>query len=71
MMWFYRLLNRLGLRQDTIVCMCQEDTWCWPPHLGVRTEGQCASCVLPIYYERQNKPFRKICNRCMMKEAKI
>lgn len=65
-MWFRRLLNRIGLRKDTMVCMCKEDTWCWPAHLGKRTEGKCERCGVLIYFERQNKPFYKICNRCAL-----
>jgi hypothetical protein len=65
MNWFYRLLNRLGLRDDALICMCQEDTFCWPDHLGERTAGKCSLCGRPIYYEKQNGYFgRKICNRC-------
>ena len=63
-MWFYRLLNRMGLRKDMMVCMCQEDTWQWPSHLGKKTVGECEKCHKPIYFEVQNKPFGKICNRC-------
>jgi hypothetical protein len=62
--WFIRLLNRVGLRHDTLICMCQADTWCWTERLGKMTEGKCDKCGIPIYYEIQNKPFRKICNRC-------
>ena len=63
-MWWIRLLNRLRLRSDEMLCMHQEDTWHWPSHLGKRTEGKCSKCGEPIYFEKQNKPFRKVCNRC-------
>lgn len=63
-MWFYRLLNRLGLRKDTIVCIRQADAYFWPKYLGNRTDGKCEQCKTPIYYEEQNKPFRKICHAC-------
>jgi hypothetical protein len=63
-MWWYRLLNRLGLRKDTILCMRQANTWQWPPHLGEKTAGNCDACNAPIYYEKQNAPFRKICHVC-------
>lgn len=63
-MWFIRLLNRLGLRKDNIACIRQVDTWHWPNHLGKRTEGKCANCDAPIYYEQQNEPFRKVCQHC-------
>ncbi len=64
MMWLYRLLNRLGLRTDEMVCMRQEETWRWPSYLGKKTEGICTICESPIYFEVQNKPFKKICNHC-------
>lgn len=63
-MWLRRLLNRLRIRKDTMICMRQEDTWCWPSHLGRRTNGECERCHAPIYFEKQNEVFRKICNRC-------
>ena len=59
-------MNYLGFRKDTLLCMRQEDTWQWPDHLGTRTEGFCEKCHAPIYFEKQNKPFYKICNRCGM-----
>lgn len=64
-MWWRRLLNRLGFRSDEMVCIRQEDAWRWSSHLGERTEGKCTKCETPIYFEKQNKPFRKICNRCV------
>jgi len=64
-MWALRWLNWLGLRQDKMVCMHQEDAWCWPSHLGQITEGNCTQCGSLIYYEIQNKPFTKVCNRCI------
>ena len=48
----------------TMVCVLQDETWRWPSHLGEKTEGDCAECGAPIYFEKQNKPFRKICNYC-------
>lgn len=63
-MWFRRLLNRLGLAHDVLLCMRQEHTFVWPPHLGEKTAGKCANCYAPIFYEKQNAPFRKICNVC-------
>lgn len=63
--WWVRLLNRLGLRRDTLVCIRREDTWRWTKNLGAKTEGECGVCGGPIYYERQNSPFRKVCNRCV------
>ena len=62
--WLQRFLNRIGWRKDTLVCMRQDETWCWPAHLGQRIAGECEQCTAPIYYEKQNKPFRKICHRC-------
>lgn len=66
-MWFLRLLNRLGLRSDKMICMAQEDTWRWSDHLGKMTAGVCSECESPIYFEIQNKPFNKVCNRCGFK----
>lgn len=63
-MWWLRFLNRIGWRKDTMTCIRQEDTWRWGSHLGAKTEGICAECNAPIYFEIQNKPFRKVCNRC-------
>ena len=63
----YRLLLWLGwVKPPTMVCMRQEETWCWPAHLGKKTEGTCADCGAPIYFEEQNAGFRKICNHCGM-----
>jgi len=60
-------MNYLGFRQDELVCMAQEDTWRWSAHLGKKTEGICSKCNIPIFFEEQNKPFRrKVCNRCAM-----
>lgn len=44
--------------------MRQSQTWQWPLHLGERTAGVCAECDEPIYFEKQNRVFRKICNEC-------
>jgi predicted amidophosphoribosyltransferase len=44
--------------------MRQEDTWRWSSHLGKQTEGKCSKCDAPIYFEKQNQPFNKVCNRC-------
>lgn len=64
-MWWYLFLNWIGWRKDTIVCMRQEDTWCWPEELGQRTEGKCDQCGSAIYFEQQNgSVYRKICTRC-------
>jgi hypothetical protein len=63
-MWWIRLLNRLGIRSDQMLCMRQEDTWRWSSHLGKQTEGKCSKCDAPIYFEKQNQPFNKVCNRC-------
>ena len=57
-------MNWLGLRKDTLLCMRQEDTWRWPDHLGEKTEGICERCKAPIYFEKQNKCFYKICQKC-------
>lgn len=62
---YLRLLNKLGIRNDVLVCIRQDETWCWPDHLGERTSGQCVRCGAPIYYEKQNEVFQqKICHRC-------
>ena len=62
--WVHRLLKRLGLWREPIVCISREDTYRWPAHLGKQTEGKCDFCGRDIYYEEQNACFRKICNRC-------
>lgn len=62
---FIRFLNQIGLRKDVLYCMRQKDTWCWPDYLGKKTEGHCERCKEPIFFERQNWPYRKICQRCM------
>lgn len=62
--WLLRLLNRLHLRSDAMICMHRDDTHTWGGHLGERTEGECCLCHGPIYFEKQNAPFRKVCNRC-------
>ena len=65
MMWLMRILNFLGLRKDELLCMRQADTWRWPDNLGRRTAGYCYKCHAPIFFEKQNRCFRKkICNRC-------
>lgn len=66
-MWWVRLLNRLGLRRDTMVCMRQEETWRWPPWLGAKTAGKCDQCSADIFFEKQNEPFRKICTHCVVR----
>lgn len=63
-MWWVRLLNWIGYRKDTIACMKQSQTWQWPLHLGEQTAGVCAECDEPIYFEKQNRVFHKICNEC-------
>jgi len=63
-MWLRRFLNRIGLRKDTMVCIYKDDAYCWPDHLGERMEGKCAECDGPLYFEKQNAPFHKICSRC-------
>lgn len=60
-----RLLNILGLRHDTIACQRQSETYVWPAHLGEPKEGECSKCGAPIFYERKNWPFVKVCNRCL------
>ena len=63
MRWI-RFLNRIGWRNDPIICIRVEETWRWSSHLGERTEGKCSECDEPIYFEKQNGVFRKICSRC-------
>lgn len=63
-MWFKRWMNYLGLRHDILVCIHQDDTWRWPSHLGEKTSGACSKCEGPIFFEKQNKSFKKVCNRC-------
>ena len=54
-----------GGDKKTLICICQEDTFRWPSHLGEKIEGVCGKCGRPIYYEKQNGRFaNKICNRC-------
>ena len=68
-MWWFRFLNWIGWRKDTIFVMCQEDTWTWGPWLGEKTAGKCSRCKLPIWYEKQNWVFpTKICNRCAIEQ---
>lgn len=63
-MFWLRWANWLGIRKDKMACMRQEDTWCWPDHLGERTEGECTQCGAKIFFEKQNASFTKVCNRC-------
>lgn len=64
-MKYVRLMNCLGWRKDTLVCMRQESTYFWGSHLGKKTAGVCSGCGEPIYFEIQNRSFYyKICNRC-------
>jgi hypothetical protein len=63
-MFWIRLLNWLKIREDTLICIRQEDTYCWPSHLGKQTEGVCSQCNQKIYFEKQNKSFKKVCNHC-------
>jgi len=63
-MWYLRLLNRLGIRKDSMTCIRQDETWCWPDHLGEQTAGLCSKCNSPIYFEKQNWVFYKVCTRC-------
>ena len=64
--WWQRLLNRLKIRKDILLCVRQEDTWCWPDHLGARTSGECFQCGAAIFFEKQNELFRKVCNQCVL-----
>jgi hypothetical protein len=58
----------MNAEKDTLVCIRQEDTFCWPDYLGKKTEGKCEECEAAIYFEEQNEVFRKkICNRCLIK----
>lgn len=65
------LLGRIWVRitgrppsASTCICMLQKDTWNWPEWLGSQTSGECAECHQPIYFERQNARFRKVCSNC-------
>lgn len=60
--WLTRLWRRP--LQPLMICMRQDETWRWPPHLGAKTAGECIQCGTPIFYEAQNAKYRKICNRC-------
>lgn len=59
-----RLMNRLGLRKDVVVCMRKESTYVWGSDLGPRTEGKCVRCGETICFERQNGVFQKVCHVC-------
>lgn len=52
------------IKEAVLVCVRQEDTWRWPEHLGEKTAGVCADCAAPIFFEKQNVEFRKICFQC-------
>lgn len=53
---------RKGVR--AIICIRQEDTWHWPPYLDKQMAGECSVCHAPIYYERKNEKYRKMCAQC-------
>jgi len=64
-----RLLNYWGWRRDTLVCMRQNNTYCWGADLGRMTAGKCDTCGAAIYFEQQNSVFkRKICHTCAQVE---
>ncbi len=71
-MWLLKLLNRLGIRRDKLICMRQENTYFWSANLGERTPGFCCECNAPIYFEKQNWVFkRKMCHVCMALENEV
>ena len=68
--WFWKLMGwdnpNVNAPIPVLVCMHQDDTWCWPAHLGEKTAGKCSNCGEPIWYEVQNGWVeRKVCNRCV------
>lgn len=58
------LLGLFKKKQKELVCIRQDQAYRWPSNLGERTPGKCAKCDRPIFYEKQNEDFRKICNTC-------
>lgn len=55
-----------------LVCVRQADTWTWPDHLGAKTEGECADCGSPIFYEAQNAAINpKVCAQCAARRPSV
>jgi hypothetical protein len=52
-----------------LICVRQEETWTWPEYLGEKTAGVCSICEAPIFFEKQNAAFKKICSHCSLKNA--
>ena len=56
-----------GIFRATVVCNLQADTWQWPSYLDTKTAGECSQCYKPIFYERKNEPYIKVCMPCWQK----
>lgn len=73
MKWLKRLFGKKEVpltEKARLVCMRQANTWCWPEHLGAKTEGVCSMCQVPIFFEAQNLKFKnKICHICSLKKS--
>lgn len=53
--------------EEVLVCNLQADTWQWPNYLDERMDGECSVCHSPIFYEKKNAAYRKVCAPCWMK----
>lgn len=65
--WLQRLFRREQPSPGNavrLICMRQADTWTWPAHLGAQTAGVCVDCEAPVFFEKQNAPYRKVCTVC-------
>jgi hypothetical protein len=51
-------------KESVLICIRQEDTWQWPAYLDKQIAGECSICHSPIFYERKNEEFQKVCGRC-------
>lgn len=75
--WFKKLFGKKEIPDPfmmpppraTVFCMRQENTWRWSDHLGAKTEGKCSQCEAPVFFEKQNEPYVKVCHVCMIENA--
>ena len=69
--FFFDLAYSLGFLKRKLICVREEDCRVWPDYLDERISGNCEECKHPIYYEKKNSHFKKICSDCYSPICKI
>lgn len=62
--WFFNLFKPKPEPEIVAICMRQANTWHWPDHLDEKTSGECSECQAPIFFEKKNGKYKKICHIC-------